>query len=274
MQKGFLIFSIVVLHILWIISIKLYYDTTYKKYLETYSDFDWAFVFKKKKLPYTEKYEIRFAGEKIGGVIRRFSTNSKLFYITTQAYIDSRNKKLFHLPLGFSTIILSIEIEFTPLYNINNFNLTLSTKGCAYMLPCPQKNILSITGKRVNNVLQIKLNSTIPSMLPYMKDRIIGLEDKYLKSSFGQSFLLFGSRPAVGKSWTIKLGTFGEINAIVDEKFIKEDKNGEKGVIYSVSYSSDRPKINGYSWINENGELLKLVIYKPDITIVKEGLQF
>lgn len=274
MQKIILIIFVAVLHLLWIFSAKRYYDTTYKKYLETHSNFDWAFVFKKRKLPYTENYDILFSGQKIGTLTRRYSKSHKRFNITMEAYVNNQNRKLFNIPGGFTTIMLYNSIRLTPLCNIDNFNLTLSTKNCAYVSNCGSNNILSITGKRVNNVLQVKLDSKLFPMLITSKEISLGINDEYLKNSFGQNFLLFGSRPAVGKSWTIKLGTLGEINAVVDEKLIKEDEDGKEIVVYSVSYSSDRPKINGYSWINESGELLKLVMYKPDITIVKKGLKF
>lgn len=276
MQKILLIIAIIVLHLLWIFSVRRYYETTYKKYLETRKDFDWAFIFKKKELPYTEYYHIFFNGEKIGSLQRTYSQRNKFFYITTTAEINKLEINLFShtlkLPDGVN---LSSEISLTPLFDIKSIEIFLSTPQKCYLkklLSCryTYNTLISLFAERRGEKLKLKIDS---EFLPANKIDI-EVDEKYLQGSLGHGLLLFGSRPAVGKSWTVSLGTFGEINAVVDEKFVKEDEKGSKIVIYSVSYHSSHFNITGYSWITEEGELLKLVLYKPNITIVKRGLRF
>lgn len=270
-QKVLWLLAIVILHILWIFSIKQYYDTTYKKYLETSSDFDWAFVFKKKKIPFTETYNILFEGQKIGTLTRKYSKTFHFFKVTTQVEIQNIKIPFYVFPVKYNTITLHSEIELTPLYNINTLEFYLVATKCPLAnYPCTNDVFIALKGRKVGKKMKI----TLESKLPPLNNANIEVGEKYLKGSLWQSFLLFGSRPAVGKSWKLSVGTFAEITAVVEEKFIKEDQRGKKIVIYSVSYSSERPKINGYAWITEDGEVLQFILYKPNIALIKKGYDF
>lgn len=268
MQKFILLLFVIVLHLLWFWSIKIYYKTTYRKYLETQSNFNWEFVFKNKSLPSTEDYAIFYFNRKIGTIRRTYSQISNGFTILTLVELEKFDTKLFNNTYSLPGTTIKIVMDFDIFHRIKSVNIEIFENFERSSRIRTYKNaLLHLYLVKRGEKLDVEFTTR---MFP-VKNFSTQIDETLLNNSINQNFIFFGSRPAVGKSWTIKLGTFNPIEAVVEEKFIKKIDDKEVS-IYSVTYSSDY--LSGYSWVDENGELLKLVLYKPPISIIKEGTNF
>ncbi len=263
-----MILFVFVLHLLWIFSVKMYYYNTYKKYLETQTNFDWALVFKNKQLPYTEIFDILFYNEKIGTMSRTYSSIFREgFSIITSIKIAFPDTKLFSTQYKLGDIVVNIRMNFDLLYRITGVNLYVYEYTRTNSTSKISRNaLLTLFVVKEGKKLNVELNS---KFLPVKRSKI-EISEETLSNYVGQNFIFFGSRPAVGKSWTIKFATFEPIEAVVEEKFVRKFADKEL-VIYSISYTSK--SIRGYGWIDENGELLRFILYKPPISIVKQGIR-
>jgi hypothetical protein len=262
----FLLFA-TLLHISWFLSIRLYYNTTYKKYLETKEDFRWEFVFKNKHFPYSERFNIYLYKDKIGILEKQYTATANEFVLATQINLFKPVKDFLQESYEIADLIISAQIRLNPTYKLSSFNLTVSTKKCIpTSTKCQPFHLLELYLKKKDNS-----NKTyqlyITSQMLFKQSSTYEVSSKEVDKFLSNNIFYFGARPAVGKEWNFNLGNWDKVYAIIEEKFTQTIKNHQIS-IFKMNFSSKL--LSGYCLITEDGDIVKTVIDKPPLTIIRE----